>query len=107
MRAIPENWTAAISAMEAAGLHVAKIEAIKNWKGLSPGQRVVALVITCLEHIERKPIGSREVALFTGMPADRIEKIFTGVDHPPYRWGTLEHRGWVFLASQTLEYGEV
>lgn len=88
----------------AAHLHV--IDALQSWEGLSPGQRVVALVIASLEFLNSTPAGSLAVSRFTGMPQERIEKIFDGLEHPPYHWSELPGtRSWAFLPSQALEYG--
>lgn len=107
MREIPDDIMAGISALEASADHQAKIRAIQDWQGLSPGQRVVALVIASLEFVSSTPPGSLAVSRFTGMPQERIEKIFDGVDHPPYYWSEVPNtRHWAFLPGQALEYGE-
>lgn len=109
MRELPERFSDAMDALEGAANHLAKLKAITEWPGLSGGQRMVAVTIACLEHLNQRPATGIEVARVTGLSQDRAEKVFDQMpegEHPPYRWSDLPGRGWCFLPSQRLEYGE-
>ena len=106
MRETPENILAGIGALEAAASHLHKIHAIRAWEGLSPGQRMTALAIACLEYADRVPPGSLAVSRMVGLDPEKVEKIFQSLEHPPYYWSEIaETRHWAFLPAQKLEYG--
>lgn len=106
MREIPERFTDAIDLLESAARHVGTLEAIVEWPHLSPGQRVIALVIANLMHLKGQPVTSNEVAQVCGMELGRLEKIFADQEKPPYWWSEIPNKGWAFMPSQGLEYGE-
>lgn len=106
MRETPEDILAGIGALEAAAGHMHIIESIQTWEGLSGGQRMVALVIAALEYRYNRPPGSLEVSRFSGLAPERVEKVFEGMEHPPYYWSEIPNtRSWAFLPAQKLEYG--
>lgn len=106
MRETPDDILAGIGALEAAAAHMHKIELIQDWPGLSPGQRVIALVIASLEYLNNTPPGGLAVSRFAGLAPERVEKIFDGTEHPPYYWSEIPGtRSWAFLPAQKLEYG--
>lgn len=107
MRATSEEAADAISFIESADLHRAKINAIREWPGLSGAQRAAALVLVCLQHADT--VGMTfpdDVAAFLAISTERAEKLFDGVEHPPFELQTVGagRAGW--QPSQTLEYGE-
>lgn len=106
MRTVSEEASNAIGLIEAADDHLAKINAIRAWPGLSGAQRAAALVILCLQHAEAtSATDPADVAAFLSISQERAEKLFDGVEAPPFALFSVQgHRdGW--QATDALEYG--
>jgi len=107
MRVISDEIQAGIGALEAAAHFQGMVKDLQAWPGLSGGQRMVALVIAALEFKEGRAPGSLDVARWSGLSQERVEKVFEGLENAPYYWSEdPATRSWVFLPSQALEYGE-
>lgn len=106
MRETPDEILAGIEALEAAAAHMFVLDRLQTWEGLSPGQRCVALVAASLEYLHGRPATSIEISQWVGIPISRVEKVFEGVEHPPYYWSEIPNtKHWAFLPAQALEYG--
>lgn len=103
---ISDEWTDAIEAVEAAGVHEGTLKTILEWEGLRPGQRTAALVIACVVFVNRVFPRADDLARILGIDLARCEAIFDGVEHPPYALTRVEpDRFERFMPTQTLEYG--
>lgn len=106
MRSVSEEASNAIGLIEAADDHLAKINALRAWPGLSGAQRAAALVILCIQYAEAmSATAPADVAAFLAISQERAEKLFDGVDDPPFALYSVQggRDGW--QATDALEYG--
>jgi hypothetical protein len=101
-----EDIEMALAVMEDVQGHLRFERKIMLWEGLRPGQKVAALIINAISYEKSQFPTAPELAEFLGIPIDRAQSIFDGLEHPPYaltKVGTDYER---FIPTQTLAYQE-
>lgn len=106
MRELSTGQEAAITFIESTIRFTRQIKAIREWPDLSLAQRALALLICTISNAEQRLVSSRDLVALAPWGANAMETAFREVEHPPYRWSDVDGMGWVFMPSQTLEYGK-